>query len=98
MANVMSVWVFEKDNGRWRYVSRLSVETTRSSRSRESSYYIRWYKGSKTRWQKCSSAAAAVNACERQEAYLNAAAHGLTPRSSRTQESSTHVHSVLHAC
>jgi integrase len=43
-------------------------------------YYIRWREGGKMIWRKCSSAADATVACERQEAYLNAFAHGLTPR------------------
>lgn len=75
-----SVWVYKKVNGRWRYVKPLVGRNNKIKPEPEVSYYIRWYEGSKTRWQKCSSAAAAVNACERQEAYLNAAAH----RSSNT--------------
>lgn len=97
-----SVWVYKKVNGRWRYVKPLVGRNNKIKPEPEVSYYIRWYEGSKTRWQKCSSAAAAVNACERQEAYLNAAAHGLTPKQQYDRNPpptyilfSTHVESWL---
>jgi integrase len=43
-------------------------------------YYLRHREGSKIIWHKCSSAADATLARERQEAYLTAFKHGLTPK------------------
>jgi len=43
-------------------------------------YYIRYREGSRIVWRTCSSAADATIARERQEAYLTAFKHGLTPK------------------
>ncbi len=43
-------------------------------------YYLRYREGSRIIWRKCSSAADATVARERQEAYFTAFVHGLTPK------------------
>jgi hypothetical protein len=56
-----------------------SLATTRSFPKR-GTYYIRWREGSRLRWRKSSSASNAVLDAKRQEAYLVAFKHGLTPK------------------
>jgi len=73
-----SIWTYKKVDGRWRYCKPLVGRNNKIKPEPGVTYYVRWRDGAKTIWRKCSSAADAENACKRQEAYLNAAAHGLT--------------------
>jgi integrase len=73
-----SIWTYKKVDGKWRYCKPLIGRNNKIKPEPGVAYYIRWRDGGKTVWRKCSSAADATVACERQEAYLNAYAHGLT--------------------
>jgi integrase/recombinase XerD len=73
-----SIWLYRKVDGKWRY-ARPSYGRNGKIRPEAGTYYVRWYEGKKAVWRKCSSAADATVACERQEAYLTAFAHGLSP-------------------
>jgi integrase len=73
-----SIWTYKKVDGRWRYCKPLVGRNNKIKPEPGVAYYVRWRDGAKTIWRKCSSAADSENACRRQEAYLNAAAHGLT--------------------
>ena len=83
--------MYIKIGGRWRYVKPVVDRATSSNRGMPSSvvlrrtipnaaFYVRYREGSRVIWRKCSSAADATVARERQEAYLTAFAHGLTPK------------------
>jgi integrase len=74
-----SIWVYKKVDGRWKYCKPLYGRNNKIKPEPGVAYYIRWRDGGKTVWRKCSSAADATVALERQEAYLTALAHGLTP-------------------
>jgi integrase/recombinase XerD len=82
--------MYVKVGGRWRYVKPVVGKNNKlrpdyaviggvATYVPNAGYYLRFREGSKTIWRKCSSAADATVARERQEAYLNAYAHGLTP-------------------
>jgi integrase len=74
-----SVWVYRKTDKGWRYQKPVYARNNKIKPEPGVTYYIRWRVGSKMVWRKCSSAADAVLACDRQEAFLNAHAHGLLP-------------------
>jgi integrase len=74
-----SIWTYKKVDGKWRYCKPLIGRNNKIKPEPGVSYYIRWRDGDKTVWRKCSSAADATVAVDRQEAYLTAFAHGLTP-------------------
>ena len=74
-----SIWTYKKVDGKWRYCKPLIGRNNKIKPEPGVAYYIRWRDGGKTVWRKCSSAADATVAVERQEAYLTAFAHGLTP-------------------
>lgn len=77
MANLRcSIWVYRKIGGKWRYC-KPAVGRNNKIVPEDGTYYIRWRQGGKLIWQKSSSAANAVLDAKRQEAYLNAVAHGL---------------------
>lgn len=77
MANLRcSIWVYKKIDGKWKYC-KPAVGRNNKITPEEGTYYIRWRRGGKLIWQKSSSAANAVLDAKRQEAYLNAVAHGL---------------------
>jgi integrase len=71
-----SIWLYKKIDGRWRYV-KPAIGRNGKIVPEDGTYYIRWRQGGKLIWQKSSSAANAVLDAKRQEAYLNAVAHGL---------------------
>jgi integrase len=86
-----SIWMYVKVGDRWRYVKPVEGRNHKlkagsclvdgvEQHHPDATYYIRYREGSKTVWRKCSSAADATVAAERQEAYLAAFAHGLTPK------------------
>jgi integrase len=80
MANLrVSIWVYRKIDGKWRY-RKPAVGRNNKIVPEEGTYYIRWREGSRLRWRKSSSAANAVLDAKRQEAYLVAFKHGLTPK------------------
>jgi len=72
-----SIWLYKKIDGRWRYVKPVLGRNGKIKPDPDAAYYLRYREGGKMVWRKCSSASDATVACERQEAYLNAAAHGL---------------------
>ena len=74
-----SIWLYARVDGKWKY-RRPAVGRNNKIKPEDGTYYIRWREGGKMIWRKCSSAADATVARERQEAYLTALAHGLTPR------------------
>jgi len=87
----VSVWLYVKVGGRWRYAKPATGRNNKlkpgwcvvdgvQQHHTDAAYYIRFREGSKTIWRKCSSAADATVARERQEAYLTAFKHGLTPK------------------
>jgi integrase len=81
MANrKVSVWAYKRVDGRWRYVKPLIGKNNKIKPEPDTGYYIRFYEGTKSVWRKCQSAADATIARDRQEAYLNAYAHGLTDK------------------
>jgi integrase/recombinase XerD len=73
-----SIWTYKKVDGKWRYCKPVYGRNHKIVTEKGVAYYIRWREGDKIVWRKCSSAADATVACERQEAYLTAYAHGLT--------------------
>ncbi len=75
-----SIWLYKKIDGRWRYVKPAIGRNGKIKPDPDAAYYVRYREGGKMVWRKCSSAADATVARERQEAYLTALAHGLTPR------------------
>jgi integrase len=75
-----SIWIYKKVDGKWRYCKPVYGRNNKIVPEKGVAYYVRWREGDKTVWRKCSSAADATVACERQEAYLTAVVHGLTPK------------------
>jgi integrase/recombinase XerD len=86
----VSIWMYVKVGGRWRYVKPFEGRNHKlkpgfaligglETHAPDAAYYIRFREGKKIVWQKCRNAADATLARERQEAYLAAYAHGLTP-------------------
>jgi hypothetical protein len=73
-----SIWLYKKIDGRWRYVKPAIGRNGKIKTDPDAAYYVRYREGGKMVWRKCSSAADATVACERQEAYLTAVVHGLT--------------------
>jgi integrase/recombinase XerD len=73
-----SIWLYKKIDGRWRYVKPAIGRNGKIKPDPAAAYYVRYREGGKMVWRKCSSAADATVACERQEAYLTAVVHGLT--------------------
>ncbi len=73
-----SIWLYKKIDGRWRYVKPAMGRNGKIKPDPDAAYYVRYREGGKMIWRKCSSAADATVACERQEAYLTAVVHGLT--------------------
>ncbi len=73
-----SIWLYKKIDGRWRYVKPAIGRNGKIKPDPDAAYYVRYREGGKMVWRKCSSAADATVACERQEAYLTAVVHGLT--------------------
>jgi hypothetical protein len=63
-----SIWTYKKVDGKWRYCKPLIGRNNKIKPEPGVSYYIRWREGDKTVWRKCSSAADAAVAVERQEA------------------------------
>jgi integrase len=80
-----SIWVYKKVDGRWRYCKPEYGRNNKLKPDPDGAYYIRWYEGKRAVWQKAASAADAELACKRQEAYLNAHAHGLTLAQTETK-------------
>ena len=74
-----SIWTYKKVDGKWKYCKPLYGRNNKIKPEQGVAYYIRFYEGKKSVWRKCSSAADAAVAVERQEAYLSAFAHGLAP-------------------
>jgi len=74
-----SIWRYTKIDGQWKYVKPVYGRNNKI-KPEDGTYYIRWRNASKIVWQRCSSAADAVYACERQEAFLTAKAHGILPQ------------------
>lgn len=72
-----SIWLYKKIDGRWRYVKPAIGRNGKIKPDPDAAYYVRYREGGKMIWRKCSSAADATVACERQEAYLTAVVHGL---------------------
>jgi integrase len=72
-----SIWVYKKVDGKWRYCKPQYGRNNKIKPEPGAAYYIRWREGNKIVWQKCRNAADATIARERQEALLNAHAHGL---------------------
>jgi hypothetical protein len=86
-----SIWMYVKVGDRWRYVKPVVGKNNKlrpgyaliagvETHVPNPAYYLRYREGSRVIWRKCSSAADATIARERQEAYLTAFAHGLTPK------------------
>jgi integrase len=73
-----SIWLYKKIDGRWRYVKPAMGRNGKIKPDPDAAYYVRYREGGKMVWRKCRSAADAIVACERQEAYLTAVVHGLT--------------------
>ena len=74
-----SIWTYKKIDGRWRYCKPEYGRNNKIKPEPDAAYYIRWREGNRTVWRKCRNAADATVAQERQEAFLTAYAHGLTP-------------------
>src|SRR5208337_224836 len=85
-----SIWMYVKVGDRWRYVKPVVCKNNKlrpgyaviggvETHVPNAGYYLRYREKSRIIWRKCSSAADATVARDRQEAYLNAYAHGLTP-------------------
>jgi hypothetical protein len=91
MANrKVSIWMYVKVGSRWRYAKPVEGRNHKlkpgwfvvdgvEQHHPDAAYHIRFREGSKVIWRKCRGAADATAARERQEAYLTAYAHGLTP-------------------
>ena len=80
MANrSVSIWRYAKIAGKWKYL-KPTYGKNNKIKPEDGSYYIRWYEGKRAVWQKCRNASDATIAAERQEAFLNAHAHGLVQR------------------
>jgi hypothetical protein len=67
-----SIWLYKKIDGRWRYVKPAIGRNGKIKPDPDAAYYVRYREGSRIIWRKCSSAADATIARERQEAYLTA--------------------------
>jgi integrase len=80
-----SIWVYKKVDGKWKYLKPEYGRNNKLKPDPDGAFYIRWYEGSRAVWRKCSSAADAEVARKRQEAYLNAHAHGLTLAQTETK-------------
>ena len=74
-----SIWMYKKVDGKLALLQAADRSEQQDQAGTGCRYYIRWREGGKTVWRKCSSAADATVAVDRQEAYLTAFAHGLTP-------------------
>ena len=64
-----SIWLYKKIDGRWRYVKPAIDRNGKIKPDPGAAFYLRYREGGKMVWRKCSSAADATVACERQEAY-----------------------------
>ena len=66
-----SIWLYKKIDGRWRYVKPAIGRNGKIKPDPDAAYYLRYREGGKMVWRKCSSAAAATLAREKQEAYTH---------------------------
>jgi integrase len=72
----VSIWIHRKTVGRWGW-HQPSIGRNHKLKPEDGVYYIRYREGKKLIWRKCSSAADATVARERQVTYLKAVAHGM---------------------